>query len=877
MLTQPLVIGSTYRLKFKSTFERHGVCTTPGVTCLHQGGGVFRLEQITNFKDLILEGVELYDVFFKPLGISEDEYHKYFDGKPDDILTPEYVKKTVDNETTDQVTETDVNGHLIVVDKKVVTRHEIEVLSGKSILKKHYKDKVDYASYPLYKFVDVIDENDVLWVPELTIDGFPEIDIREYKDLSLVVHLGYLHSTENIDPMLLSIRERMAIYGWRPKQIKLYVTDSKWMSPSEYDKIKQLRVPAVIETITPETRNDNLGKMVICPDGLKQLVSHVEDPTSEIDIDAVKTHPVVLDWRLFQVQCQDGEVFVTGDNYYVEVERANPLSSEDFREAELEDFVKTFKDDVTYFEKKTSVVPTYEETKDLIPSDRKVYYVQNEDESYREAGETDFNRSFADGKTYYELDGEQMKPTPDTERNPSKTYYIGSPRIFKCKKLLKEGIDYNPGDPCTTYKLATLDIPSSVQRYEKEDGGYLAVPYGHHADYALEKLLIRKIMAARYTEVDIYKVERNFEEQYYVQVGDGRYREATEADFKQQFKRGLVYYEKMLPTPGVSLEWAIKYHGTLYYKDGEDYIESTDAVVQEGREYYYLQDGVYIKLVQWFTASTDTHCRTDKTYYILIQGSGVFRLATATAFLWFRPQLKYFTLDDSSTYYRAATVEEIANPALVLYTKQPDRYIAVEGELDPTKHYYIRVSEVKNGKVYTKIWKENYATVDALQYMGFKFDYDDTFGQPKTITLQLEDIIEAASTAANAVLPDATFDYDTFWKKYDGRKFQWTETNDPNDPTQLETLETIVSRETKDYLSVKAGRILGQSGQISKEMYVKADGIQERNYYMRYLILEKQLGDKSTRIQALEQALVSKQKENDDLRRRVAELEALNP
>ena len=64
MFTQPLVIGSTYRVKFKSIFERHGVCTTPGATCLHKGGGVFRLEQITNFRDVVYSGIKLYDVFF---------------------------------------------------------------------------------------------------------------------------------------------------------------------------------------------------------------------------------------------------------------------------------------------------------------------------------------------------------------------------------------------------------------------------------------------------------------------------------------------------------------------------------------------------------------------------------------------------------------------------------------------------------------------------------------------------------------------------------------------------------------------------------------------------------------------------------------------
>ena len=743
MVNQPLVLGSTYRLKFKSTFERHGVCTTPGVTCLHPGGGVFRLEQITNFRDLMLVGVKLYDVFFKPLGITEEEYQRYFDGKPDDVFSPEFTTQTVNNETTEQVSKT-VDGRLILVNKRVVTSHEVQVETGRSIRQRHYQDSVNYASYPIYKFVDVIDTNDVIYVPELTIDSFPEIDIREYKNLSLVVHLGYLNDPASLDPMLLSIRERMAAYGWRPKSIKLYSTGTKWLSPTEYDKIKELRIPATIETITENTKQEMLGQMVIMNGSLKKIVNEVSDPVSEIDVNVIMKHKKVIDNRLFMVQCNDDEVFATGDNYYKQVILADKNGTE-----------------------------------------------------------------------------------------------------ITCKVLLKEGQDYVPGNACVSYTLATNQTPETEQDFSIAIGGYTRVPYGHHGDYKPEQLL-RQLGVSQYLPVDIQRDDRNFETPYYIRMSEADFRPAVESDFKQQFKRGLVYYEKQLPVAGASLEVPIRDHAHLYIKNGNVFVETTDSVVNEDHlPYYYKQGDTYFEIKQWFVASTDTFCVEEKDYFILIQGSGVYRKATAAAYQWFQEGIEYFTAaSPSAIHYRAATEEEISDPMEVLYVRNPDRYVTTD------------TREIGKTYVRNKVWKEVYSTIDALALMGFRMDVDDTFGQTKSIILQLEDIIDIAGQETNVVLPSDSFDYEKFWKKYDGRKFRWVVYPDQNDPTVSTTLEVVVSEDTKTLIAGKAGVLLGQSGQIAKEVYVKDSGQQKRNYYMRYVIQQKQVEDQKSRIAALEQALI---------------------
>ena len=659
MFSQPLILGSTYRLKFKSVFERHGVCTTPGVTCLHPGGGVFRLEQITNFRDVVLAGIKLYDVFFKPLGFTEEEYSKYFDGKPDDEYEPEYGSKIVENETTDTETATR-DGKLVVTTKKVVTAHEVHVETSKSRIKKHYKDNVSYATYPIYKFVDAVDTSDVIYVPELTLAEFPEIDIAEYKDLSLVVHLGYLDDPASIDPMLLSIRERMAAYGWRPSLVRLYCTDSKWMNQLEYEAIKNMRVPARIVTIKEDTVNKYLGETAIVSGQFKKLAKNVTSATAdtEIDIDVVKEHATVIDNRLFITPCDDSDVFVAGDTYYLKL-------------------------------------------------------VQ-------------------DGKAIMHI--------------------------------LKEGYDFSPGDPCVAYVPVSYDDAIGkyidVPKFVKEASQYTKVEYGKHSEYSASSLL-RKVIGTVYKET--LDSVRDPNKNYYIYEGELSYRLADNDDFDHR----------------------------------EEDPEGTNT-----------------------------------------------GFALATMYL--------EKVADGQEVYRQATEEEIEDPAQVLYFKNPDKYVEYTEELDPDGVYFVKNIDAVDGDTGNAVlYKETYATVEALALQGFKFSYQDLFKYTQNLTLQLEDIIDIGLSESTVTLPGANLDYDEFWKEYDGRRFRWEENRD-GDPTQMVTLEIKITKDTFARVAGKSGVLLGQSGQISKEIYIKDSESLKRNYYMQYMTQLKTVEDQKARIAALE-------------------------
>ena len=333
MLTQKLVLGSTYRIKFKGPFERHGVCTTPGVACIHPGNGVFRLEMISSFNDIVMSGIKLYDSFFAPMGISEDDYHQYFTDKPQDQFEKQYVTKRISitgQETVPTtIKQTGHDGKVVEVSSSTpitVTRvKEVFVESNQSIVKKHVKDSLNYAEYPVYKLVDVVDQDDVIYVPELAIDGFPEIDIKEYKDITLAIRLGLLSSINSLDPLLNQVREVLACHGYLPDSIKLFATDTKWMNSDEYKSLKTLRVPAVLTEMT-ET-SDDIGSQVLINGTVKEVVDdNAEDfdekdfkPSTMVKKSSLVSRDIVidLDYLLDEVTVKD--IFEEDVDYYEEM------------------------------------------------------------------------------------------------------------------------------------------------------------------------------------------------------------------------------------------------------------------------------------------------------------------------------------------------------------------------------------------------------------------------------------------------------------------------------------------------------------------------------------------------------------------------------
>ena len=298
MLEQQLIVGKTYRFTFKPEFERHGVCSTPGLTCLHKGGGVFTVKQITTFADLVrAQNGNLYGSFFEPLGYTVDEMNAYFSGKPETVYEPEYAVQKIESSKSTMTK----SGDGTVSVETVTTSRETLVETGKSKAKKLYNDSLNYANFPIYKLVDVVEgEKDAVYVPELAIANVPEVGIKEYRNISLAIDIGYWDKPEQMDCILTRIRQDLLMYGIPPLDINLVAIDSKWMNQMEYDALSKIRVPGVSTFITEANRRSYVGKTAIVGGTTKTIVDksltgEKVNLATEIDIGTLIKKKVFID------------------------------------------------------------------------------------------------------------------------------------------------------------------------------------------------------------------------------------------------------------------------------------------------------------------------------------------------------------------------------------------------------------------------------------------------------------------------------------------------------------------------------------------------------------------------------------------------------
>ena len=216
---QQLALGRTYRLTFKPEFISHGYQTpVEGVTptYLHQGKGVATLAAIFSFVDLVKAGIQLYTNFFKPCGLTEDEYRAYYDGKPADILE--------------------------------VVEEDVVIVAGKTY------SSVNYANFPVYKFVDAVNPDDVFYVPQESLAAFPEVDIGTYYKLMMTVDLGVQKDVTQTQHIKDAIAQQLNLFGISTADVDLMVYDTVFMTTDEYETLDAARQPegSVSVTLTSE-------------------------------------------------------------------------------------------------------------------------------------------------------------------------------------------------------------------------------------------------------------------------------------------------------------------------------------------------------------------------------------------------------------------------------------------------------------------------------------------------------------------------------------------------------------------------------------------------------------------------------------------------
>jgi len=337
MLEQQLAVGGTYRFTFKPEFVRHGVCSGDQ-TCLHASGGVFRVQQICTYTEIILANINLYANFFEPLGYSQEEYEAYYQGKPEDRYTPEYTDQKVKTEYWETKTTYDDNGVATTGQVKVTGTKYNLVETGKSVRTKKYLEELSYGYNPIYKLIDVSNPDDILYAPEKTILGVPEVGVKEYQDMTLAIDVGFWDNPEKLDGLIMNVRERLAAYGIIPKSVSAFSADSKWMTPGEYDAAVESREKnkGTIVDLTPDNVNRYDGNSVLVDGLFKTLVNDFKsdgsiDPTVTATSNQVKASSLaimdtLLDNKLFLAPCSDTNFLVDkqyfwkiGTNTYIKL------------------------------------------------------------------------------------------------------------------------------------------------------------------------------------------------------------------------------------------------------------------------------------------------------------------------------------------------------------------------------------------------------------------------------------------------------------------------------------------------------------------------------------------------------------------------------
>ena len=319
MLEQQLLVGRTYRFTFKPEFERHGVCSTAGVTCLHKGGGVFTVKQITTYADLIrANDANLYDSFFAPLGISKDDYRSYFNGAPVDQYEPVYAPVSVISAENKAVVS---EGKTSIVTVKSVKEKLLE--TGTSVVTKQRIEELNFSNGPIYKLEDVVaGVEDVLWVPELAIKGIPEVSIEEFRNVSLAVDIGYWDKPEEMDNILTRIREDLMMYGIPPLKVNLVSVDTKWLNRDEYNAITNIRIPGKPAYVTADNRAEMIGKQIVIGGRLKTIVSTKDedfDPSEQIVIDDIITRKVNISLAKFVKELERTVALEDGRTAYLDM------------------------------------------------------------------------------------------------------------------------------------------------------------------------------------------------------------------------------------------------------------------------------------------------------------------------------------------------------------------------------------------------------------------------------------------------------------------------------------------------------------------------------------------------------------------------------
>ncbi len=225
--TVNLTLGKVYRFTFVKDFEDLGYISDTKDENYSVMRGIYRVDKILSYKDVISNGIDVYNNLYVPSGVPKAVYTK---------------------------------------------------------------DEPTFQNTMFYKLVDPRNEDIVLYMPLSFISGTPDGSIAKYDKLLMSINLGVFSSTEMIADMIDIIKEllkaRWGIYAdgdQFPEDMELVQFqryDSLWLTTEDYDLIDKARQEVISDTsstLLDKLFGSEMNKLKSENQTLKAKISAYED------------------------------------------------------------------------------------------------------------------------------------------------------------------------------------------------------------------------------------------------------------------------------------------------------------------------------------------------------------------------------------------------------------------------------------------------------------------------------------------------------------------------------------------------------------------------------------------------------------------------
>lgn len=190
--TLNLPIGNIYRFQFVKDFQDYGYIPDVDDPDYSVTRGIYRLDRILSYKDIITSGIDIYNNLYVPLGLSKAMYEH---------------------------------------------------------------DEKKFNSTVFYKLTDPTNTKVTLYMPYAFMIGTPDGSIAEYSTAALVIDLGIYNDVEMLDDML-SIVSAMLLARWGIEPIEgsttppvqMINTGSVWLTTKDYKTLEDYRKQVIANT-----------------------------------------------------------------------------------------------------------------------------------------------------------------------------------------------------------------------------------------------------------------------------------------------------------------------------------------------------------------------------------------------------------------------------------------------------------------------------------------------------------------------------------------------------------------------------------------------------------------------------------------------------